>query len=96
MTEFRVDLDHLDNVTARIAGLSGFLEESLSGVDQRMAAMHLTWSGAAADQHAEAHREWATGAADARDGIELMRKAAVAAHGAYSDGIAANLRMLGQ
>ncbi|MFE7799430.1 WXG100 family type VII secretion target [Nocardia sp. NPDC057440] len=93
---FRVDLDHLDQVTTRIAALQGFVQDSLTGVDQRVTAMHLTWSGTAADRHAEAHHEWAQGAADVHDGIETMRNAAATAHGAYTEGIAANLRMLGQ
>ncbi|WP_280430102.1 WXG100 family type VII secretion target [Nocardia brasiliensis] len=93
---YTVDLVHLDAVTARIAGLQGFVEDSLNGVDQRVAAIHREWSGAAATAHAEAHAKWQTGATAVREGIAAMRAAAATAHTAYSDGIAANLRMFGR
>jgi WXG100 family type VII secretion target len=91
---FEVDLDHLDAVTARIAGLVGFTEDTFTGVEQRVTALHRTWTGAAAATHAEAHRDWAEGAADVRDGIAAMRAAAAAAHAAYSEAITTNMRML--
>ncbi|WP_067664715.1 WXG100 family type VII secretion target [Nocardia miyunensis] len=92
---YSVDLDHLDTVTARIAGLHGFITESLTGLASRIAATHQDWTGAAADKHAEAHREWMKAAGEARDGIEAMHAAAQAAHTAYTDAIAANRRTLG-
>ncbi|WP_051193189.1 WXG100 family type VII secretion target [Nocardia jiangxiensis] len=77
---YSVDLDHLDAVTARIAGLHSFITDSLSGLDSRIAATHQDWTGAAAEKHAEAHREWMKAATEARDGIEAMRAAAETAH----------------
>ncbi|MFI6995931.1 WXG100 family type VII secretion target [Nocardia sp. NPDC050175] len=94
--EYTVDLVHLETVTARIAALQGFVEDSLTGVDQRVAAVHREWTGAAATAHATAHQHWQAGAQDVRDGIAAMRAAAVTAHTAYSAGIAANLRMFGE
>ncbi|MGY2007429.1 WXG100 family type VII secretion target [Nocardia gipuzkoensis] len=91
---FGVDLAHLDAVTARIGGLAGFTEETFTGVEQRVTALHRTWTGAAAAAHAEAHRDWAEGAADVRDGIAAMRAAAAAAHAAYREAINTNMRML--
>lgn len=96
MDGYQVDLEHLDAVTARIGGLHGFVQDSLEGLDARIAAAHQTWTGEAAARHAEAHREWMTAAAEVRAGIEAMRAAAQAAHGHYSDAIATNLRILGQ
>ncbi|MEU2038968.1 WXG100 family type VII secretion target [Nocardia niwae] len=93
-SSFGVDLNHLDVVTARIAGLVGFTEDTFTGVEQRVNALHRNWTGAAADAHAEAHRDWVEGAADVRDGIAAMRAAAAAAHAAYSAAITTNLRML--
>jgi WXG100 family type VII secretion target len=93
---YRVDLEHLDQFTARIAGLYGFVQDSLSGLDQRVTAAHQQWSGAAADRHADAHREWMTAAGEAQDGIYAMRKAAAAAHDSYTAVIAANRKLLGR
>lgn len=92
---YSVDLDHLDTVTARIAGLTGFITESLAGLDSRIAAAHQEWTGAAAAKHAEAHQEWMKAATAARDGIEAMRKAAKTAHTSYTECLAANNKTLG-
>jgi WXG100 family type VII secretion target len=92
---YSVDLEHLDAVTARIGGLHGFITESLTGLDSRIAAAHQEWAGAAADKHNAAHREWMKAAGEARDSIEAMRAAAQAAHTAYTDVVTANRRTLG-
>lgn len=92
---YRVDLEHLDAVTARVAGLHGFVTDSLTGLDQRIAAAHQQWSGEAADRHTAAHREWSTAAAEVRDGIATMRRAADTAHAAYAEGLTAINQTLG-
>lgn len=93
---FRVDLNELDAVTARVAGFIGFLSDSLSGLEQRMGTLQQNWQGEAATAQSQAFQQWATGATDVVDGIEAMRRAAVAAHGRYSAAIEANLKMLGR
>jgi WXG100 family type VII secretion target len=95
VTEYRVDLAHLDNVTARIAGLQGFVEQSLQEVEERIAGVQANWAGEAADAHATAHAEWAAAAAKIAAGLEKMRAAAAAAHRHYGDASAANIAMLG-
>ncbi|MFC6011116.1 WXG100 family type VII secretion target [Nocardia lasii] len=91
---FQVDLEHLDIVTARIAGLVGFVEDSLAGLDARIAAAHQTWTGEAAVAHAATHKEWMTAAGEVREGVEEMRAAAAAAHGHYNEAVATNLQIL--
>ncbi|PPJ31764.1 WXG100 family type VII secretion target [Nocardia nova] len=93
---YRVDLDHLDAVTAAIAGLQGFVADSLAGLDARVAAAHQSWTGSGADKHRAAHQEWMKAAEEVHDGIEKMRAAAAAAHGHYSNAVAANLKLLGR
>ncbi|WP_433600520.1 WXG100 family type VII secretion target [Nocardia sp. CA-135953] len=93
---YQVDLDHLDDVTARIGGLNDFLQESIREIDERMAVMQQSWNGHAADKQAEAHREWATAAQEVREGIEAMQAAARTAHTAYNDAVTENLRTLGR
>ncbi|WP_225730490.1 MULTISPECIES: WXG100 family type VII secretion target [unclassified Nocardia] len=95
-SSYRVDLDHLDQVTAKIGGLLGFLDESLQGIDTRVAALHQQWTGAAAAKHAQAHRDWSAGAAEVREGVETMRAAAQTAHRSYTEVVQTNLRMLGR
>ncbi|MFC8044298.1 WXG100 family type VII secretion target [Nocardia sp. NPDC057353] len=93
---FRVDLNELDAVTARVAGFIGFLSDSLSGLEQRMGKLQQNWEGETAAAQDQAYRQWATGATDVVEGIEVMRQAAVDAHGRYTAAIDANLRMLGR
>lgn len=96
---YQVDLDHLDDVTARVAGLHTFMVETLRELDERMTALHADgsqWSGAAAAAHAQAHAQWTEAAARAAAGIERMRAAAAAARSAYTEATAANLRTLGR
>ncbi|GAA5088338.1 WXG100 family type VII secretion target [Nocardia iowensis] len=97
MTEqYRVDLAQLEAVTAKVASLAGFVNESLREVDERMAAVQATWTGAAADAHATAHTEWTTAAAKIADGLAKMQAAATAARRSYEQGSAANIAMLGR
>ncbi|QIS08826.1 WXG100 family type VII secretion target [Nocardia arthritidis] len=92
---YRVDLDHLDQVTTKIGGLLGFLDECLAGIVSRVAALHQEWRGAAATKHAQAHKDWAAGAAEVREGVEAMRAAAANAHTQYTEVAQLNLRMFG-
>ncbi|WP_405163892.1 WXG100 family type VII secretion target [Nocardia sp. NBC_01499] len=93
--QYRVDLAHLDTVTAKVAALNAFVSDSLTELDQRIATMQSTWTGAAADAHATAHSEWVA-AARMTEGLEKMRAAAAAAHASYQNGTAANRAMLGR
>lgn len=93
---YAVDLDHLDAVTSAIGGLAGFVSDSLAGLDQRITAAHQSWTGSGAAKHLAAHQTWMKAAAEVHEGIETMRDAAKAAHGHYSDAVAANLRLLGR
>ncbi|WP_225730507.1 MULTISPECIES: WXG100 family type VII secretion target [unclassified Nocardia] len=92
---FHVDLDHLDQVTAKIGTLQGFLADSLAGIDARVAALHQEWTGTAAAKHEAAHKDWMTGAAEVTEGIEVMRAAAANAHTHYTDAMQTNLKMFG-
>ncbi|MGN2636735.1 WXG100 family type VII secretion target [Nocardia takedensis] len=97
MTEpFRVDLTELDDITARVAGFVGFLEDSLIGIQQRLTAVQAGWSGESADAANDAFARWLTGARDVAEGIHEMRAAGSAAHQRYTEAVATNLEMLGR
>ncbi|WP_433663192.1 WXG100 family type VII secretion target [Nocardia sp. CA-128927] len=93
---FRVDLDELDDINARVAGFVGFLNESLTGLTQRTAALQSSWTGPSATAASQAFTDWLSGAHEVAAGIEAMRAAAVAAHDRYNAAVAANLDMLGR
>ncbi|MBP1159792.1 WXG100 family type VII secretion target [Rhodococcus sp. PvR099] len=95
-SRFTVDLEQLDHVIARIAGLVGFVEENLDELENRVAGLPASWTGKAATAHADAHRKWEAGAKDLREGLDAMRTAARQAHEQYTGAVSANLQMLGR
>ncbi|WP_063057440.1 WXG100 family type VII secretion target [Nocardia sienata] len=93
---FQVDLEELDNITARVGNFIGFLSDSLTALDQRMTALHSTWGGEAATAQRDAFQQWAVGATDVAEGIDAMRKAARSAHDRYTAAIETNRLILGR
>ncbi|GAB0102578.1 pore-forming CpnT exporter EsxE [Nocardia sp. JMUB6875] len=93
---YKVDLNHLDDVTARIRAFKTFFEDSLATLDNKAKALSASWSSEAAAAYEAAHTEWLTGANEVREGIASLESAAKIAHGNYSGAVATNLRMLGQ
>ncbi|MEU1522402.1 WXG100 family type VII secretion target [Nocardia rhamnosiphila] len=93
---FQVDLAELENITSRVGNFVGFLADSLTGLEQQMAGLHQTWSGDAAIAQADAFRQWAAGATDVAEGIDVMRQAALAARDRYTAAIEANRQMFGR
>ncbi|GGL40951.1 WXG100 family type VII secretion target [Nocardia jinanensis] len=93
---FQVDLAELEDITARVGNFIGFLSDSLTGLEQRMASLHQTWSGDAAIAQAGAFRQWAAGATDVAEGIDIMRQATLAARDRYIAAIEANRQMFGR
>ncbi|MFJ1459612.1 WXG100 family type VII secretion target [Nocardia wallacei] len=93
-SEFSVNLDHLDDVVARLNGLVGFLRDHLDGLDQKVGSLHGAWESVAAQAYNDAHRDWATSAQEFVDGVAEMTDAARKAHGRYTRAIDLNQRML--
>ena len=93
---FQVDLDQLDNLTARAGNFTGFLNDSLTSLQQRMDGLQHTWTGDAARAQADAYRQWATGATDVSEGVDAMRQAALDAHTRYTTAIDTVQRILGR
>ncbi|MFD4403402.1 WXG100 family type VII secretion target [Nocardia sp. NPDC058499] len=92
---FQVDLGQLDNLTARAGNFVGFLNDSLTSLQQRMDALQHTWTGDAARAQSDAYRQWATGATDVNDGVDAMRQAAADAHTRYTTALDTVARILG-
>jgi WXG100 family type VII secretion target len=93
--KFSVDLDHLDQVVARLTGLSGFLTETFDEIDQRVKALHCgEWDGVAARAYAEAHGKWIDEAKEFAQGVADATAAAKRAHDRYGEAVNVNTRML--
>ncbi|MFD4355729.1 WXG100 family type VII secretion target [Nocardia sp. NPDC058518] len=94
-SEFKVDLDDIEQVIAKLGGLAGFIAEHLDEIDDQVAGLVGTgWESVAADAYQGAHQRWSLGARDFVDGIRDMSTAAKAAHSRYTNAIDINYRML--
>ena len=83
---FEVDIDALLHVVDRMATCQAALHDLATGIERRMAGLHLTWQGEAADAHVVAQQTWDRGFRD-------MRAAAYTAHDNYTSAADTNLRL---
>ncbi|WP_067648441.1 WXG100 family type VII secretion target [Nocardia harenae] len=93
---YSVDPEQLRNLTAKLHGYQDFLSGYLAELDQQVQGLSSSWSGAAADAYAEAHRDWATALDDIRDGLSALEQTAARAADSYTAAVTANLRMVGR
>lgn len=93
MDGYRVELDRLADIVEQIAKFDQRIEAALEDADGRVDRLHLTWTGAAAEQHRQAHAEWQRGVAEMRAGLVEMRRNAEIAHGNYRSAGTTNSRM---
>ena len=94
MSRLRVELDDLTALADRMAVVGAQLARVHEDVAARTA--HVDWTGAAAAGHAEAQRQWATGAALLHEGLAELRTAVRVAHGNYDAAVRSNRRMWGR
>lgn len=88
-----VDLEELAGTVEALSRCGGRLDMLLDDVSHAVRALHLSWSGLAADAQAEAQAEWEAGFRSMRAALDAMREAADAAHDRYAAAAATNLRM---
>ncbi len=94
-SEFSVNMDQLDQIVARLAGLAGFVADNLDDVDDHVATLKGTsWEGVAADAYEVAHQQWIAAARTFAEGVGDMSDAAKAAHSRYTSAAEMNKRML--
>ncbi|MEU4430035.1 WXG100 family type VII secretion target [Nocardia sp. NPDC001965] len=93
-TEFTVDVERLDNLVARLAGLAGYLTEQLDLIDDKVATLDGAWETVAANAYRDAHRLWSTGAREFATGLADISDAARTAHTRYTTAAEVNRKML--
>lgn len=93
MSAFAVDLDELRRSVDEMTRCGAALDVLLDDLADRIADLHLTWSGEAATAQADAQAAWEAGFREMRAALAAMRAAADTAHGNYGNAVAANLRM---
>ncbi|WP_342801117.1 WXG100 family type VII secretion target [Nocardia sp. No.11] len=92
---FSVDLDQLEQLTARMRGYMSAVADVLTALDAKAKEVEGVWSGAAATAYSEAHTEWRAGVTDMQDGLAALEAAAKTAHQSYTDAASATLKILG-
>lgn len=90
---FEVDIDALLHVVDRMATCQAALHDLATDIERRMAGLHLTWQGEAADAQVVAQQTWDHGFRDMRDALQQMRAAARTAHDNYTSAADTNLRL---
>lgn len=90
---YGVDLDELVGTVDDLRRCGAALEELLDDVARQVTALHVTWSGLAADAQADAQAAWETGFREMHAALASMRAAADHAHGCYDEAAGTNLRM---
>ncbi len=58
---FSVNLAQLDDLVARLTGLTGFLTDTFDAIDHQVTSLHNgSWDGIAAQAYADAHQAWSS------------------------------------
>jgi WXG100 family type VII secretion target len=92
---FSVDLDHLDQIIARLNGLTGFLTETFDEIDRKVKALHSgDWDSVAASAYADAHSKWISEAQEFAQGVADATDAAKRVHARYNVAVDVNSKML--
>ncbi|MFD4444452.1 WXG100 family type VII secretion target [Nocardia sp. NPDC058519] len=92
---FSVDLDQLEQLTARMRGYMAAVDDVLTALDAKAKEVDDNWSGAVAAAYNEAHTEWRAGVTDMQEGLAALEAAAKTAHKSYTDAAATTLKILG-
>jgi WXG100 family type VII secretion target len=93
VTRFAVDLAEVESVVADMQVFEGRFEARLAELDELVARLHGTWTGAAAAAQGSAHARWKAGAEEMHRALVEMREAAQRAHANYSAAAETNTRM---
>ncbi|MGW6727611.1 WXG100 family type VII secretion target [Nocardia sp. NPDC055029] len=88
-----MNLAQLDSVIARMQGFEGFFDDQIEAFDTAISKLQTGWEGEAAASQEAAHTRLMAAAKEIREGVEMMRRAAQAAHSNYTQAIAANVAM---
>ncbi len=94
MTEpFSVDPAALSDALERMSGFQKLSEALMGEIEGVVKALHTTWQGSGATEHAQAHQQWAHGAAVMREALTTLRQAGAGAHHNYTWAMSANQKM---
>lgn len=90
---FSVDPEALSEALAEMADFQRTAQSLLAEIETTVANLHDTWSGEAANAHAEAHRSWTHGAALMQEALNRLHAVGDSAHGNYTGAMQTNQNM---
>jgi WXG100 family type VII secretion target len=90
---FTVDPEALADALQQMNEFVRHTENMVREINSLVSHLHVTWSGQAADAHAEAHRHWSRGDAMMREALGQLKTAGITAHRNYTGAMATNMTM---
>ncbi len=90
---FSVNPEALADAVQRMDEYVQHTESMMAEIDSLVTHLHQTWSGQAAEAHAEAHRHWSHGEATMREALNQLKTAGGNAHHNYTQAMATNSAM---
>jgi WXG100 family type VII secretion target len=93
--KFKVDLEGLMAKVARMQEVGERAEQGCQEVEAKVAQLHQSWTGDAADSHRGEHEQWKQGAQEMREALAELKKLAQKAHGDYTNAVETNKKMWG-
>lgn len=83
MGDYRINVHELARLIDQTADLEKKIEDRATAIDKRIAAMHITWTGAGATGHKQAHDARIAAVAEMREALKELRDKLRTAHDAY-------------
>lgn len=90
---YRTDLGEMQRLIDRATQIEAAIEQRLDDIERRVTALHVQWSGVAAEAHAAAHTRWMTAARDLHQALTDLRTGTDRARTIYSNVVSTNQKM---
>ena len=90
---FSVDPEALSDALMRMDNFQRTSAALLAEIDNVVKNLHVSWDGAGATAHAQAHQEWAQGAAQMDEALRTLHTTGAGAHHNYTQAAATNRGM---
>jgi WXG100 family type VII secretion target len=90
---FTVDLPGLLELIDQMEQFDKKVSETCHEVEQSVAALHVSWEGAAAEEQRQAHALWEKGTAEMTEALRQLRSDVATAHRNYDRAFAAGKAM---
>ncbi|MEV6432484.1 WXG100 family type VII secretion target [Nocardia sp. NPDC051463] len=80
---YKADTDQILALVAKAKTIGQQIEQRIADIEREVAALHIEWSGSAADAHKSKHDIWQSEIQDMRTALAELEAAAQGAHDRY-------------